>query len=104
MSDPDLTFHCDANPDPDPGPNPCFTHAEKSEKKFTLIHSCVSLYSFIFLASVIGVIVFHILDSILKFSVKKYSLTLHLVEIDTDPDPASDQQALDADSDPDLPR
>jgi hypothetical protein len=44
------------------------------------------------------------MDRILKFSGKKYSLALHLVEIDTDPDPASDQRALDADWDPDLPR
>jgi hypothetical protein len=34
---------------------------------------------------------------------KKYSLVLHLVEMVTDPDPALDQQALDADSDPDPP-
>jgi hypothetical protein len=46
----------------------------------------------------VGVITIDIVDSILKFSVKKYSLSLHLVEMDTDPDP--DRQALDAEPDP----
>jgi hypothetical protein len=37
-----------------------------------------------------------ILDNILQFSGKKQSLALHLLETDTDPD----QEALDADTDP----
>ncbi len=48
----------------------------------------------------IDVIIFTILNSILKFSRKKHSLSFHFVEIDTDPDP--DRQVLDAFPDPDL--
>jgi hypothetical protein len=66
--DPDPTFHFDADPDPDtksnPDPTLIFTHVGKSENVFTAI-SC--LHCFIFLVSVIGVIMFNILDSKLKF-------------------------------------
>ncbi len=50
--------------------------------------------------------IFNILYSagLLKFSGKKYSLALHLVKMDPDPDPAADlepdRQVLDAGSDP----
>jgi hypothetical protein len=47
-----------------------------------------SLHRFIFLVSVIGVIIFDIfLDSMLKSSGEKYSFTLLFVEMDPDPDP-----------------
>ncbi len=55
---------------------------------FPFIHSIASLHCFIFLISAKGVIIFSILDSILKFYWKKYSLSLHLVEMDKDLDPA----------------
>jgi hypothetical protein len=52
-------------------PPPSFTHNRKSEeKKLILIHSRAGINCFIFLVSVIGVKVFYILDSILKFSGK----------------------------------
>ncbi len=40
------------------------------------------------------------MDRLIKFSGKKCCLALHLIEMDTDPDPAPDRQALDADADP----
>jgi hypothetical protein len=46
-----------------------------------------SLNCVIFLVTVIGAIIFNILESILKFSRKKYSLALNLVETDTSADP-----------------
>ncbi len=58
-------------------------------------------FVFIFLISVIGLIFFSVLDSIIKIFWKKYSLSLHLVEKDTDPAPDPDRWAIDADSDPD---
>ncbi len=69
--DPDPTFHFDVDPDPDPSQ--------------ILYMRC-------------DLIIFNILESILKFSWKKNSLALHLAEMDTDPD----REALDADpySDP----
>jgi hypothetical protein len=58
----------------------------------------------ILLVSVVGVEIFNILNSILKFFGKRYSLALHLVENnkDLDPAPDPDRQALDADPDPDF--
>ncbi len=51
-----------------------------------------------FLVGVIGVMIFNILDSVLKFS-EKHNLTILVVEMETDPDPGSYsyRQALDAD-------
>jgi hypothetical protein len=72
--DQDPTFL--ANSDPDLDPSPCFTHIEKSETFLTSIHISASLHCFIFLASIIGVTIFNILDSIftiLKFSRTKYN-------------------------------
>ncbi len=63
-ADPDPTFHFDADPDPDP--NPRFTHVRTIF--FTFIHSCASLHCFIFLVSVIFVIIFNILNSFLEVS------------------------------------
>ncbi len=60
---------------------------------------------FIILISVIGVIIFNILGLIMNF-LKKHSLELHLVEIDTDPAPDTDpdRQALSTGSDLDPPK
>ncbi len=58
-ADPDPTFHFDANPDSYPVPADSLTLAEKSYF-FLLIHSSASLHCFIFLVSVIGVIIFNI--------------------------------------------
>ncbi len=71
-SDPDPTFHC--YDDPYLYLTPSFTHDGRLE-------FYVSLHA-------------------QQFSGKKYSLSLHLIEIDTDPAP--DWQDLDADSNPDL--
>jgi hypothetical protein len=43
------------------------------------------LHCFILLVSIIGVIIYSSLDTILKFSAKKCGLTLLLVEVDPDP-------------------
>ncbi len=67
-ADPDPTFNFYAYPDPDF--NPSFTLVGKSEIFLTFIHSNASLHCIIFLGIVI---IFNILDSILKFSGKKYS-------------------------------
>ena len=56
-------------------PTPSFTRLVKSEF-FTFIHSSASLLGFIFLDSVMGVIIFNIWDSILKFSGKMYSFAV----------------------------
>jgi hypothetical protein len=53
-------------------------------RKCFLIYS-QQLHCFIFLVSIIGVIIFNSLDTILKFSANKCGLTLHLVEVDPDP-------------------
>ncbi len=90
-ADPDPTFHFDAHPDPDPE---SLSQVRKSEI------SNASLLCFIYLISVIAVILFITLDSVLKFYGKKHSLSLHLVEMETDPDPF--RQALDDDPAPDL--
>jgi len=67
----------------DPDPIPKFY----KRKKIFLIHSSAGINCFTFLVSVIGVKIFCILDSILKFSGKKYSLALYLVKLDRAPDP-----------------
>ncbi len=67
-ADPDTTFHFDAYPDPAPN----FTHHEKSEL-FLLLFKAARLHCFIFLVSVIVIIIFNILDSILKLSEKMIS-------------------------------
>ncbi len=78
--------------DADPDPDPTFhfdvqililSYVGKLYICFTFIHS--SLHCFICLVSIMGVIIFNILESILKFSDRKYSLALHLVEMDPDP-------------------
>ncbi len=78
-ADPDSTFHFD--PDPDPNQDPDSTpvlHVLENQNFLDFIHSSARLNCFIFLVSVIGIISFNILDSILKFSVKSYSLAVHL--------------------------
>jgi hypothetical protein len=66
---------------------------ENPKTFFYFIHSSSSLYSFIFLVSVIGVKIFNILKFLEKSLVK---LSLHLVEMDPDPD------QKDPDADPDV--
>ncbi len=67
--DPDPTFYFDGDPDPDPNsnPNPNSSYTQVGKSDFFY----VSLHCFIFLFSVIGVINFSILDSILKLTAKK---------------------------------
>jgi hypothetical protein len=67
-------------------------------KKSLFIFTAVLVY--IVLSFLPGAIILSILESFLKFSGKKiwYSFSLHLVEMDKDPD--LDLQALDADPDP----
>jgi hypothetical protein len=69
---------------------PVLPHLGKSDFFFSLSHSIASL-TMIFLIIVNGVIIFSILDIILKFSGKKYCLSscqpYHLHGIYTDPDP-----------------
>ncbi len=50
---------------------------ENKNLSYTFIHSCASLHCFIFLFSVIAVIMFNILDSILKFPGKECYSALH---------------------------
>jgi hypothetical protein len=65
----------DADLDLDSDPTLSFIQARKSKKNLTFfIHISASLHCFIFLVSVI---IFNILDSNLKFSWKKLSLTFH---------------------------
>ncbi len=52
----------------------------------------------VFLVNVIGVTIFCILDSILKFSGKKSSFALHFVERDTGTYPSNDADPSDTDS------
>jgi hypothetical protein len=75
-----------------------FTQVGKSRKNLDFYSQGYILFHLSHQPNTVGVITFYIVDSILKFSVKKYSLSLHLVEMDTDPDP--DRQALDAEPDP----
>jgi uncharacterized membrane protein len=76
-ADPDPTFHFAAYPDPDPTPS--FTHVGISDFfdifyslifLISFIYSTVSLHIFIFLVSVLGALIFNILDSIIQFSGK----------------------------------
>jgi hypothetical protein len=65
-ADPDRTFSLDADPDLDLDPTPrysCWTIC----KFLAIINSNVSLRCFLVLVSVIGVKIFGISDSILKF-------------------------------------
>ncbi len=74
-ADPDPTFKYDTDSDPDPIPN--FTHVGKS-LFFLLLFKAVLVY--IFLVSVIVVIIFNIFDStFINF------LEIYLVEMDPDP-------------------
>ncbi len=66
-------------------------------EKNSSFHSSVSLHCFSFLVSVIGVIIYYIW-TFFEILRKKYSSALHLVEMDTDPDPG--RQTLDEDPDP----
>jgi hypothetical protein len=85
----DVDWHrFDADPDSDPtfninaDPAPGFTpleHVGKSELVLTFMHSSASLHCFIFLATVIGVIILnflgqHVTYCVLKFSGKKYTV------------------------------
>ncbi len=84
IRDPDPNFHFDADPDPDPvwqknyvdshaDPTPSLTQIGKSDF-FTFSPCIVSLQCFFFLISVKCVIIFSILNTILKFSGKNFSL------------------------------
>ncbi len=72
---PDPAFYLDA--DPDPYPTPSFTHAGKAEILLWLFHSSSKLH---FLVSFIGLKIFSILDNVLNFSGKKFSLAVHFVK------------------------
>jgi hypothetical protein len=111
-ADPDLDPTFNINSDPAPGSTP-LEHVGKSELKLTFMHSSASLHCFIFLATVIDVIILNFLGQhvtyIEIFRTKVYSsLALHLVEMETDPDPDAardpDRQALHLDADPDPPK
>ncbi len=72
--DPDLNFHhSDADPDTkNLDPTISSTHVGKPENLLlAFIHNNASLHCFIFLANVTDIIIFNILDSIMKFSGKK---------------------------------
>ncbi len=72
---------------------------ENQEQKFDFFSQQMPVYIvFIFLVSVIGVIISCCLDSISKYSGNKYNLALHLMAMAPAPD--SRRQALDADPDP----
>ncbi len=79
--DSDPIFHFDA--DPDPYPTPSFIHVKKSAIFYLFLFTFLPVYLSI---SVICVIIFSSLDSILNFSGKNvpYSLSLLFVEIDPD--------------------
>jgi hypothetical protein len=103
-SDPNFHFDQD-NADPHADPTTSFTHVRKTDFLNTLNHIIFSLQCFIFRFSVKGVMFFSILDSILTFSgtsVPIFYRCLHLLGINTDPEPSDpDQHALDVDPDPD---
>jgi hypothetical protein len=82
---PDPTFHFDADPDPDPTLGSPLL--ENQEFIFIFIYSSANLNCFIFLASVIGIIISNIMESKLKFSGKNSRSASPFVAIDTDPDP-----------------
>ncbi len=85
VANPDPISHFNADPDSDPTSNfyTCWK-VRNFYSFFTFNHNSASLHHFIFRISVTGVTNFNILDSALKFSVEKYSLSLHLVERDLD--------------------
>jgi hypothetical protein len=70
-ADPDPTFHFDADLDSIRILLQVYS-CWKMGKFLTFIHMTASLYCFIFLVSAIAVKIFNILDSVLKFDVKKY--------------------------------
>jgi hypothetical protein len=80
-------FNFDADSDPDPAPTPSFTHVGKS--LFSFIHSSAGLRCFIFLVSVIGVIIFSNLEIKFVIFCEKYCLIFDLVEVvmDRESDP-----------------
>ncbi len=93
--DPKPNFHSDADPDwhkndadPHADPIPSFILLENLKFCFTFSHNTARLQWFIILFSVNGVLIFSILNSILKFSGEKAYQLYHVLEIDTDPDPA----------------
>jgi hypothetical protein len=66
---------------------------------YLLLFKAMPVYMYIaFLVSVIGVTIFCILDSILKFSGKKYSFALHFVVRETGTCPSNDADPSDTDS------
>jgi hypothetical protein len=77
--------------DADPDPTPSLTPVRKSTNFFLSYIHCST--SFVFLVSVMGIIIFNILNSKLKY-LEKITLSFHFVEIDTYPDPFL--QTLDA--------
>jgi hypothetical protein len=88
-------FHFDAGPDPDLPQS--FIHVGKSDMTFFSQQWTLIFFS-IFLIIAIGVIVLKTVktvNSILKFSGKKYCLALHSVETDTDPDRQAPDENLD---------
>jgi hypothetical protein len=78
------------NLDPNLEPTQVLHMLENQKLFFTLIHSSASLHCLLFIVSVKGVIIFNILDRILKFSGKGTG-TLYLGEVDRNrhirPDP-----------------
>jgi hypothetical protein len=67
---------------------PWVLHIFQDQNIFSNLLTAVPVYIvFIFLFSVIGDIILNVMDSELKFSGQRYSLALHLVKMDTDPDP-----------------
>jgi hypothetical protein len=94
-ADPDPTFHFDADPHPDSEPDPTlgFTHVVMlGNQIFYSQHWQFTCFTS--LISVLGVIIFIMLDStgtcIVKFSGKKYNLALQLLKW------IRDQQAFNA--------
>jgi hypothetical protein len=71
-ADSNQTFHFDAVSNPDSGPDPTSSYKQiETLYFFTFISSIASFNCFIFLISVIGDIIFSILDSIFEFLGKR---------------------------------
>ncbi len=86
-ADPDPTFHFYDDKDLDPDPTPYFIYMLENLNlyQFTAVPVYVVLS---FLVSVMGVIIFDILDSIAKSSGGKYSFSVLMdQDPDSDPDP-----------------
>jgi hypothetical protein len=84
--DPGPTFYFDA--DPDPAPTLSYTHVGKSEFFLLFTRTAVPVYIvFFFLLSVIGVIIFSVLDRIFEFVGKKIVYLYIYLEKDADADP-----------------